>query len=158
MTIHSEGTQKVLQTLENLNFQGSITYLADDAKTAQQAADGLGCKVDQIAKSIVFRLQDQQTPLLVIASGRNRINEKHVGHLLNDTLESVDAKFVKEETGFVIGGVSPVGHTNSITTIIDEDLFQYETIWAAAGHPKAVFQLTPDQLVTLTKGQVMQVT
>lgn len=158
MTIHSEGRQRVLQALENLNFQGRITDLADDAKTAQQAADGLGCKVDQIAKSIVFRLQDQQVPVLVIASGRNRINEKSVGLLLNDTLESVDAKFVKEETGFAIGGVSPVGHKKAVTIIIDEDLFQYETIWAAAGHPKAVFQLTPDQLVRLTNAQVMKVT
>jgi len=94
---------------------------------------------------------------LVVASGINRIDEKLVAQMLNDKLGKADADFVRESTGFVIGGVPPLGHKNPVLTLIDEDLFQYETIWAAAGHPKAVFQLSPDELEIMTKGQVISV-
>ena len=117
----------------------------------------MGCDIAQIAKSIIFRLQNTGEPLLIVASGINRINEKSISQQLNDKLGKADADFVRESTGFVIGGVPPLGHATPIRTLIDEDLFRYEEIWAAAGHPKTVFQLTPNELEKMTTGQVVSV-
>lgn len=152
-----ESAQRVQSRLYEMGFTNQVVELPDSTRTAQEAADTIGCEVAQIAKSIIFRLKHTDSPLLVIASGANRVNEKHLSNQLNDKLGKADADFVRESTGFVIGGVPPVGHVEAITTIIDEDLFQFKTIWAAAGHPKAVFELTPDQLVAMTKGQVMAI-
>ena len=149
--------QQVQEKLLELGHPNEVVKLTDSARTAQEAADALGCGVAQIAKSIIFILKSTNQPLLVVASGINRIDEKLVAQLLNDKLGKADADFVRESTGFVIGGVPPLGHKNPVLTLIDEDLFQYETIWAAAGHPKAVFQLTPDELEKMTKGQVISV-
>lgn len=153
----SESTQQVQDKLQQLGHAHEIVMLTDSARTAQEAADALGCEVAQIAKSIIFRLKSTNEPLLVVASGANRINEKLIAQQLEDKLGKADADFVREATGFVIGGVPPLGHKNPVRTLIDEDLFQYDTIWAAAGHPKAVFQLTPSELESMTKGQVMAV-
>lgn len=153
----TESTQQVQNKLLELGYANEVVTLTDNARTAQEAADALGCEVAQIAKSIIFRLKSTNEPLLVVASGVNRINEKLIAQQLEDRLGKADADFVRESTGFVIGGVPPLGHKNPVRTLIDEDLFQYDTIWAAAGHPKAVFQLTPDELENLTKGQVMAV-
>jgi prolyl-tRNA editing enzyme YbaK/EbsC (Cys-tRNA(Pro) deacylase) len=135
----------------------AVVELPDSTRTAQEAAEAIGCEVAQIAKSIIFRLVNDDRPLLVIASGVNRINEQKLSSRLNDQLGKADADFVRQRTGFVIGGVPPLGHAEVILTIVDEDLFRFDTIWAAAGHPKAVFQLTPSQLVEMTTGQVMAV-
>jgi len=140
-----------------LGHPNEVVKLTDSARTAQEAADALGCEVAQIAKSIIFKLKSTNQPLLVVASGINRIDEKLVAQTLNDKLGKADADFVLESTGFVIGGVPPLGHKNSVLTLIDEDLFKYETLWAAAGHPKAVFQLSPDELEQMTKGRVIPV-
>ena len=149
--------QQVQKKLMELGHPNEVVKLTDSARTAQEAADALGCEVAQIAKSIIFKLKSTNQPLLVVASGINRIDEKLVAQTLNDKLGKADADFVRESTGFVIGGVPPLGHKNSVLTLIDEDLFKYETIWAAAGHPKAVFQLSPDELEKMTKGQVIPV-
>ncbi|KAA0965972.1 YbaK/EbsC family protein [Sporosarcina sp. ANT_H38] len=149
--------QQVQGKLLELGHPNDVVKLTDSARTAQEAANALGCEVAQIAKSIIFRLKSTNQPLLVVASGINRINEKLIAQQLNDKLGKADADFVRESTGFVIGGVPPLGHKNPVLTLIDEDLFQYETIWAAAGHPKAVFQLTPHELEKMTKGQVVTV-
>jgi prolyl-tRNA editing enzyme YbaK/EbsC (Cys-tRNA(Pro) deacylase) len=95
--------------------------------------------------------------LLVVASGVNRVNEKLLSGLLNDKLLKADADYVRERTGFVIGGVAPIGHLQEIVTLIDEDLFRFDTVWAAAGHPKAVFELKPDELAAMTGGQVTRI-
>ena len=153
----TESTQQIQDKLKELGHPNDIVLLTDSARTAQEAADALGCEVAQIAKSIIFRLTSTNEPLLVVASGVNRINEKLIAQKIGDTLGKADANFVREMTGFVIGGVPPLGHKNPVHTLIDEDLFQYDTIWAAAGHPKAVFQLTPDHLVHMTKAQVVAV-
>lgn len=150
-----ESAQRVQNKLLALGYTNQVVELPDSTRTAQEAADAIGCEVTQIAKSIVFRLRSSGNPLLVVASGVNRVNEKRISSQLNDTLEKADADFVRERTGFVIGGVPPLGHIDTIETIIDEDLFQFKTIWAAAGHPKAVFELTPDELVEMTHGKVM---
>ncbi len=149
--------QQVQEKLLELGHPNEVVKLTDSARTAQEAADALECEVAQIAKSIIFKLKSTNQPLLVVASGVNHIDEKLIAKILNDKLGKADADFVRESTGFVIGGVPPLGHKNSVLTLIDEDLFQHETIWAAAGHPKAVFQLTPDELKIMTKGQVVSV-
>ena len=157
MQVLPSSTQLVQNVLKGLGHSNEIVQLTDSARTAKEAADALGCDIAQIAKSIVFRLKSTGEPLLVVASGINRINEKSIAQQLQDKLGKADADFVRESTGFVIGGVPPLGHKNTVRTLIDEDLFQYETIWAAAGHPKAVFKLTPDELEKMTNGQVVSV-
>ncbi len=149
--------QKVQTQLAELGYTNQVVELPESTRTAQEAAEAIGCDVAQIAKSIIFRMKDSDKPLLVVASGVNRINEKQLAKQLNEKLGKADADFVRNRTGFVIGGVAPLGHTESIVTLIDEDLFNYDVIWAAAGHPKAVFQLTPEELAQMTKGQVATV-
>jgi len=152
-----EGVQRVERTLRELGYQHRIVELPDDARTAQAAADAIGCSPAQIAKSIIFRREHSGEPLLVVASGTNRVDVRKAGELVNEPLDKADADFVREHTGFVIGGVAPVGHKTPLLTLIDEDLLKFKTIWAAAGHPKAVFQLTPAELAAMTKGQVVNV-
>ena len=150
-----DSAQQVQNKLIELGYANKVIELPDSTRTAQEAADTIGCDVAHIAKSIIFRLKNNDKPLLVIASGVNRINEKQIKTHLNDSIGKADADFVREHTGFVIGGVPPLGHIESIITLIDEDLLQFKEIWAAAGHPRAVFRLTPEELVQMTKGQVI---
>jgi len=152
--LHNESVQRVQQALFELGHPNKVIHLPDSARTAQMAANVIGCEVAQIAKSIIFRLKGSDQPLLVVASGINRVNENRMGEIIQDKLGKADADYVRERTGFVIGGVAPLGHVEPILTFIDEDLFQYTTLWAAAGHPKTVFELTPEQLVAMTQGQV----
>lgn len=158
MNQSNESVQRVQNALSELGYANRIVELPDSCRTAREAADAIGCQVAQIAKSIIFRLSESGKPLLVVASGVNRVNEKRISGRLQEKLAKADADFVRERTGFVIGGVSPVGHVKPVTTIIDEDLFQFDSIWAAAGHPKTVFKLTPDELSAMTRGEVMSVT
>lgn len=150
-----DSAQQVQNKLIELGYANKVIELPDSTRTAQEAADAIGCEVAHIAKSIIFRLKNNDKPLLVIASGVNKVNEKQINTHLNDSLGKADADFVREHTGFVIGGVPPLGHIESILTFIDEDLLQFREIWAAAGHPRAVFRLTPGELVKMTKGQVI---
>jgi len=152
-----ESAQRVQNKLLELGHPNKVVELPDSARTAQEAADAIGCEIAQIAKSIIFRMQQSDQPLLVVASGMNRVNEKRVAEVVQDKLGKADADYVRERTGFVIGGVAPLGHAEPIRTLIDEDLFQYDTLWAAAGHPKAVFELTPRELVAMTQGQVISI-
>ncbi|WP_419877494.1 YbaK/EbsC family protein [Brevibacillus centrosporus] len=152
-----ESAQRVQNVLRELGYTNEVVELPDSTRTAQEAASAIECEIAQIAKSILFRLKKSERPLLVVASGVNRVNEKLISTYVEDELGKADADFVRERTGFVIGGVAPVGHTGAIETIVDEDLFRYQTIWAAAGHPKAVFQLTPDELLKMTGGRVLPI-
>ncbi|MDF2726129.1 MAG: rane protein [Paenibacillus sp.] len=152
-----ESAQRVQNKLSELGHANQVLELADSTRTAQEAADAIGCDVAQIAKSIIFRLAGSDKPLLVVASGGNRVNEKQIAKRIGEKLVKADADYVLEHTGFVIGGVAPIGHSEPVMTLIDEDLFAFQTLWAAAGHPKAVFELTPDELVQMTGGQVMAV-
>ena len=126
-------------------------------RTAQEAADAIGCTVSQIVKSLVFRGKETGKAILVLASGTNRVDERQMAAIAGEALGRADADFVRAETGFAIGGVAPVGHIKPVTTFIDRDLQQYEAIWAAAGKPNAVFRLTPDDLVALTQGAIVQI-
>ncbi|MCY9532390.1 MULTISPECIES: YbaK/EbsC family protein [Paenibacillus] len=150
--------QIVQDKLAARGLPNQVVELPDSTRTAQEAANTIGCEISQIAKSIIFRRKAADLPLLIVASGTNRVNERAISHLLNEKIGKADADFVREHTGYVIGGVPPFAHKESIETLIDEELMKYEVIWAAAGHPKAVFQLTPEQLVELTNGKVVSIT
>ena len=130
--------------------------LDDAARTAQQAADALGIGVGQIAKSIIFRRKDDDAAVLVITSGDRRVDEKRVAALVGK-IGRADADFVKARTGFTIGGVAPLAHAQPPVTLIDRDLYRFDVIWAAAGHPHAVFQLRPADLERLTGAPVADV-
>jgi prolyl-tRNA editing enzyme YbaK/EbsC (Cys-tRNA(Pro) deacylase) len=119
-------------------------------RTAADAAAAIGCTVAQIAKSVVFRATRSGRAVVVVASGVNRVNECKVAALVGEPIGRADADFVREKTGFAIGGVPPVAHREPAPTFLDEDLQAYDVIWAAAGAPNAVFRLTPDDLQRLT--------
>ncbi len=158
MTTLHKNAQIVQELLKEKGYDNEVKELPDSTRTAQEAADALGCDVEQIAKSIVFKLREADQALLVIASGSNRIHEKRVGKIIGDALDKADATFVREATSYPIGGVSPVVQNPNVRVLIDEDILQYDSIWGAAGHPKAVFNMTPDELVSLTGGEVVSVT
>jgi prolyl-tRNA editing enzyme YbaK/EbsC (Cys-tRNA(Pro) deacylase) len=122
-------------------------------RTAADAAAAIGCMVAEIAKSLIFRAEPSGRAVLVIASGAKRVDERKVGELVGETIVRADADFVRSRTGFAIGGVPPLGHAEPLVTLIDETLRTFETIWAAAGTPNAVFRLTPADLVRLTGGR-----
>ncbi len=152
-----KSTEKVHAALSKFGFELNIVEFSESTRTAQEAADAIGCTVGQIAKSLIFKGKESQKPILIITSGSNRVNEKSVKKLIGEKLEKADAKFVLEHTGFVIGGVPPVGHATPINTFIDEDLMRYNEIWAAAGTPNTVFKLTPEILAEITKGRIINV-
>ncbi len=151
-----EGVQRVARLLEQNGHAQAPRLLDDAARTAQQAADALGVSVGQIAKSIVFRRKADDAAVLVIAAGDRRVDEKKVDALVGPTGRA-DAEFVKARTGYSIGGVSPLGHLHPPVTLIDRELFRFEEIWAAAGHPLAVFMLRPQDLERLTGAPVVDV-
>ena len=119
-------------------------------RTAREAADSIGCAVSQIAKSLVFRGVETARPVLAIMSGSNRVDVAKLAVALGEPVGKADADFVRRQTGFAIGGVPPVGHTGEVTIFLDRDLFRYRTLWAAAGDPFSVFELTPDDLERAT--------
>ncbi len=152
--------QKTLRIKEALDQSGIETIIKEfpsSTRTAQEAADAIGCTISQIAKSIIFKSKESGKPILIITSGSNRVDEKKVEKLINESLEKADADFVLNQTGYIIGGVPPFAHSTKITPLIDEDLLQYEEIWASAGTPNSVFKITPQDLITITKGRVANV-
>lgn len=153
----SSSAKKVQEALDQWGLPGRVVELPATTRTAAEAAQAVGCQVGQIAKSLLFKTKQTLRPVLVIASGSNRVNEKGLGHLLGETIGKADADFVREQTGFVIGGVPPIGHKQEILTFVDEDLLQYEQIWAAAGTPFAVFHFTPAELTRIVPGRVINV-
>lgn len=156
----SESVRRVQQYLLHAGHPHPPIALADAARTAQQAADALGVALGQIAKSIVFKLKPLDRAVLVIAAGDQRVDEKKVAVLMcqaGQKLGRADADFVREKTGFAIGGVSPVGATQRPLVLLDETLQRFDMVWAAAGHPHAVFQATPAQLQALTHAPIAAV-
>ncbi len=153
----SPTVRRVQEALQALGLGHEIVDLGLSARTAADAASAVGCRVDQIVKSLVFRLRESGRPLLVVTSGAHRVDEAKVGALVGEPLERADAAFVRAQTGFAIGGVAPIGHTGPVVTLIDEHLLAFPQIWAAAGHPNMVFRLTPADLVTMTQGRVAAV-
>jgi len=154
----SESAQKVQDALNRHGVSCEVVELPGSTRTAQEAAQAVGCSVEQIAKSLVFQGKTTKRPVLVVASGANRVNEKKLRDLLSEPVRKADADFVREHTGFAIGGVPPAGLAKSMEVFIDEDLLKYEEIWAAAGTPHAVFKLTAADLVKITQGKVVAIT
>jgi prolyl-tRNA editing enzyme YbaK/EbsC (Cys-tRNA(Pro) deacylase) len=149
--------RRVADALTAAGVTTTIVVLEHAARTSADAAAAIGCEVAQIAKSLVFRLRDSGRPLLVIASGANRVDEAAVSALIGETIGRADADFVRTHTGFAIGGVAPLAHPAPLPTLIDEDLLRWEAIWAAGGHPNTVFRLTPDELRRIAGGRVASV-
>ena len=154
-----EGVQRVAAVLRTSGHAHAPVMLNDAARTAQQAADALGVSVGQIAKSIVFRRKQDDAAVLVVTSGDQRVDEKKVEALVCEgkRLARADAAFVKAKTGFTIGGVAPLAHATPVLVLIDRSLFRFDELWAAAGHPHAVFQLSPAELERLTQAVVADV-
>jgi prolyl-tRNA editing enzyme YbaK/EbsC (Cys-tRNA(Pro) deacylase) len=151
-----EGVQRVARALQDKGHPHAPVMLDDAARTAQQAADALGIQVGQIAKSIIFRRKSDDAAVLVITSGDKRVDEKKVDAIVGKTGRA-DADFVKAKTGYSIGGVSPIAHATPPVTLIDRELFRFDEIWAAAGHPHGVFKLKPQDLERLTGAPVADV-
>ena len=156
LTSLPEGVQRVARALQDKGHPHSPVMLDDAARTAQQAADALGIAVGQIAKSIVFRRKSDGVAVLVVTSGDKRVDEKKVDAIVGKTGRA-DAEFVKTMTGFSIGGVSPFAHATPPVALIARELFRFDEIWAAAGHPHAVVKLSPHDLERLTGAPVADV-
>jgi prolyl-tRNA editing enzyme YbaK/EbsC (Cys-tRNA(Pro) deacylase) len=152
-----EGFQRVSQALAQAGHAHAPLWLEVSARTSQEAADALGVQVGQIAKSVIFKRKSDDVAVLVVTSGDRRVDEKKVA-AQTGAIGRADAEFVKAKTGFTIGGVAPLAHASTAVTLIDRELFRFEEIWAAAGHPNGVFRLRPADLVALTGAPVCDVT
>ncbi len=141
---------RISQLVREAGVDSQVVEFEQTTRTSAEAAAAVGCEVAQIAKTIVFRGKTTGLAVVVVASGANRVNEKKIEAVVGESLGRADADFVREATGFAIGGVAPIGHTKPVKMLLDEDLRRFESIWAAGGTPFAVFPLTPDQLRKIT--------
>lgn len=157
MAALSASAQRVQDELRQQGYALSVIEMPQTTRSAREAAQAIGCRVEQIAKSLVFRGAQTGRAFLVIASGSNRVNEGLLEGVWGEPVEKPDADFVLAQTGYSIGGVPPLGHRRALPTYIDQDLLQYAEIWAAAGTPFAVFRLTPQELVQMTGGSVLAI-
>jgi len=148
----SPSVARVRAALAGYGLDAEIVELAAAARTARDAAAQLGCDVAQIANSLVFRGERTGSALLVMSSGANRVDLVRLAEVFGEPAGKADAAFVREHSGFAIGGVAPVGHATRLRTVVDRDLLRHRDIWAAAGHPHTVFRLTPEELVRITGG------
>jgi len=147
--------QRVQDLLGEHGFDLQVVEMPDSTRTSAEAAAACGCTVAQIGKSLVFRAAESGRPVLVVASGVNRVDEKKVAELLGEPLARADPEFVRASTGYAIGGVAPIGHAVAPAVYLDADLMVLERIWCAAGTPNAVFELTPADLQAMTGGTVL---
>jgi prolyl-tRNA editing enzyme YbaK/EbsC (Cys-tRNA(Pro) deacylase) len=148
---------RVQRAIEECGLALQVVQLPASTRSAEEAARAIGCRVEQIAKSLIFRGQASDQAILVIASGRNRVDESRLAEFVGEPVGKANADFVRARTGFAIGGVPPVGHPEPLPTFLDRDLFTLQEIWAAAGTPHAVFRLTPTDLQAMTSGKVVQI-
>jgi len=149
--------QKVQDALRAAGFANEVVELPDSTRTSAEAAAAVGCTVGQIVKSLVFRAETSGRAVLVVVSGAHRVDEKRIAAEVGEPIGRASPDLAREQTGYAIGGVPPVGHPMPLLTIVDEALLGYAEIWAAAGHPNAVFRLIPDELVRMTAGRVARV-
>lgn len=153
----NQSAQKVQAALQDMGLSLQVVELPGSTRTAIDAAQAVGCQVEQIVKSLIFKSKHSERPILVLASGPNRVDERRIEVLIGEPLGKADADFVRIHTGFVIGGVPPIAHIEKLETFIDEDLLSYQELWAAAGTPHAVFRLSPLDLVKMTEGKVVKI-
>ena len=152
-----ESVRRVRDALAERGVSPEFVELEETARSAEDASAALGCRVEQIVKSLVFRGAQTGGPVLVLASGPNRVSEEGISALLGERIEKADAAFVREKTGFAIGGVPPLGHAGAPATFLDEDLPQEEEVWAAAGYTHVVFGLGPEELRRITAARATRV-
>ena len=153
----SSSARRVRDALARKGLHCNVLEMPKTTRTAQDAAAAIGCSVEQIAKCLIFKTSRTGRPILVIASGPNRVHEKRLAELVGEPIERADPDFVRKSTGFAIGGVPPVAHPEQIQTFIDRDLLAMDQIWTAAGTPHAVFALPPAELVRVTGGECISV-
>jgi prolyl-tRNA editing enzyme YbaK/EbsC (Cys-tRNA(Pro) deacylase) len=153
----SPSAQKIQDALIGLGYPFTVLESELHTRTAQQAADTVGCTLGQITKSLIFKGQNSGKPILVLTSGTNRVDEARISLYVQEPIGRADPDFVRTVTGFAIGGVPPIAHAQPMETYLDEDLMTYATIWAAAGTPNSIFELTPAALKAMTAGRVVQV-
>jgi prolyl-tRNA editing enzyme YbaK/EbsC (Cys-tRNA(Pro) deacylase) len=151
----SESVERVRAALAKAGHADTISEFPEGTRTSQDAANAVGCTVAQIAKSIVLRSGEQV--VLVVASGPNRVDLAKIAAAIGAPVKSADGRWVRDVTGFAIGGVPPVGHTANVRIFIDADLMALDLVWAAAGSPRHVFRTTPQELARMTGGEVMEV-
>ncbi len=152
----SRSARRVQQAIENRGFDFIVQELPQSTRTAQDAATAVGCDVGQIVKSLIFRVEENDEPVLALVSGNNRVDMVKLAAVGAGNLAKADAEFVRACTGFAIGGIPPFGHDRDMRTFIDEDLLGYDRVWAAAGTPNAVFELDPAALPPLTSGVICE--
>lgn len=153
----SPSAQKIQNLLNELGYAYAVIEHAESTRTAQEAAERAGCELGQIVKSLIFRGKESGKPILVLTSGANRVDEKRIAEYAGEHIIRADADFVRTVTGFAIGGVPPIGHAQPMETYLDEDFLQFQTIWAAAGTPNAIFELKTEDLQKMTDGKVARV-
>ena len=157
MTQLSPSAQKVQDALRTLGFDLTVIEHTESTRTAQEAADRVGVTLGQIVKSLIFKGKTSGKPILVLTSGSNRVDEKRIKAYAGEKIGRAEPDFVREVTGYAIGGVPPIAHLQQMDTYLDEDLMQYDVVWAAAGTPNAVFELAPDDLQKMTNGRVERI-
>lgn len=150
-------SQRVQDEADKLGLLITVKQLTDSTRTADEAAEACGCTVAQIVKSLVFRGKESNEPVLLLVSGNNRVNEKKAADYAGEKLQRPDAEYVREITGFAIGGIPPFAHTAPLRTFIDQDLLQHEVVWAAAGTPNSVFAVEPKSLANAVGAQIVSV-
>jgi prolyl-tRNA editing enzyme YbaK/EbsC (Cys-tRNA(Pro) deacylase) len=156
--ILAKSAESVQAALKQKGLACKVVVFSDSTRTAQDAASAIGCDVMQIVKSLIFKTKETHKPVLILASGSNRVSEKIIESYVNEKITKADAGFVREITGFAIGGIPPIGHKQKIDLIfIDEDLLQFDSLWAAAGTPNTVFNLQGKDLLDMTNGRVVSI-
>jgi prolyl-tRNA editing enzyme YbaK/EbsC (Cys-tRNA(Pro) deacylase) len=149
------GARRVRTALLELGLPGEIHRLADSTRTAPEAAAAVGCELGAIVKSLVMRGVTSRAPVLALVSGDNRADVTLIEAAVDEPVERPDAQYVRDVTGYAIGGIPPVGHPDRVRTVMDEDLLRFETVWAAAGHPHAVFPIAPAELAKAADALVL---
>jgi prolyl-tRNA editing enzyme YbaK/EbsC (Cys-tRNA(Pro) deacylase) len=157
MATLSSSAQKIQDQIKSLGYDYQVIEHAESTRTAQEAADRARCALGQIVKSLIFKGKDSGKPILVLTSGANRVDEKRISEYAGEPIGRADADFVRAVTGFAIGGVPPFGHLQKMETYLDEDFLQYDTIWAAAGTPNAIFEVKTSDLQKMTEAKTARV-
>ena len=153
----SDAAQRVQDALRAAGFANTVIELENPVRTAAAAAEAVGCTPAQIVKSLVFRRTSSGEPVLVVASGAHRVSEQRLEALLGEPVTMGPPAFVREVTGYAIGGIPPLGHARALETLVDAHLLTLDGLWAAAGHPNSLFELTPDELIRMTSGRIAEV-
>lgn len=157
MSERKDGPGRFVRAAAGLGLSVELTEFADSTRTAEEAAAACGCDVGQIVKSLVFQGKTSRKPYMLLVSGRNRVDQKGVAALIGEALDRPEGQYVRDLTGFAIGGIPPVGHDTPLKTYMDEDLLAYDRIWAAAGSPNSVFPTEPKRLAEVAKAEVIRV-